>query len=423
MTRFLLKGLFRDRSRSLFPILIVATGVFITVTAYGWLKGATRSFADIGARYDAGHLKVMTRAYASEADQSPIELAILHCSDLTSDLQNRYPGINWTPRIKFGGLLDIADDKGETSQQAMVAGLALDLLDPDGFDVKLLQIEKALVRGNLPQTSNDILISDELAETMDIQPGMTVSFLGGTMHGGMTVVNFTVTGTVQFGIKALDRGAVLTDISGAQNALDMQDACSEILGFFPEKQYPESAAAALVQNFNTTVSESDEFAPVMVTLLQQNDLQSMMDYMDIMGVAMNFIFIFIMSLILWNAGLMAGLRRYGELGVRLAIGESKIRIYRSLLMEAGMIGLAGSILGTLLGVIMTLYLQETGIDISASMDRFSLFMPNVMRGRLTPMSFFVGFIPGCIAMVLGSAIAGLGVFRRETAVLFKELES
>ena len=41
-----------------------------------------------------------------------------------------------------------------------------------------------------------------------------------------------------------------------------------------------------------------------------------------------------MSIVLWNAGLIGSLRRYGEIGVRLAFGEDKGRLYRAMIVES-----------------------------------------------------------------------------------------
>ena len=49
-------------------------------------------------------------------------------------------------------------------------------------------------------------------------------------------------------------------------------------------------------------------------------------------------------------------------------------------------------------------------------------MPSVMRAYITSDLFYVGFIPGLFSMLLGTALAGRGIFKRETARLFKELE-
>jgi putative ABC transport system permease protein len=75
------------------------------------------------------------------------------------------------------------------------------------------------------------------------------------------------------------------------------------------------------------------------------------------------------------------------------------------------------------GVGFSYYLQVVGIDISGMMQNASIMLANVIRARVTPGSFFIGFIPGLLATVLGAAISGRGIYRRETSQLFKELET
>jgi len=129
-----------------------------------------------------------------------------------------------------------------------------------------------------------------------------------------------------------------------------------------------------------------------------------------------------MSIVLLNTGLMSGIRRYGEVGMRLALGEAKDRIYKSLLYESLVIGFTGSILGTLLGLAISLYLQEHGIDISGTLRNSSIMMPNLLRSKISFTSFYIGFIPGLLATIIGTTFSGIQIFKRQTASLFKELE-
>ena len=134
----------------------------------------------------------------------------------------------------------------------------------------------------------------------------------------------------------------------------------------------------------------------------------------------------IVMVVLWNMGLMNGLRRYGEIGLRLAMGESKGEVYRSIVYEAILIGLTGTIIGTGLGLSLTYYVQENGIDYSEVVEKMSasnMVMPNIFYAQITPDLYYIGFIPGLIATVLGTMLAGLAIYRREMAQLFKELES
>jgi hypothetical protein len=68
---------------------------------------------------------------------------------------------------------------------------------------------------------------------------------------------------------------------------------------------------------------------------------------EVWSVLISLIFILAMSLVLWNSGLLGGLRRYGEIGVRLAMGEEKRHVYGSMIIESVFIGLAGSVIGTI----------------------------------------------------------------------------
>ena len=134
-------------------------------------------------------------------------------------------------------------------------------------------------------------------------------------------------------------------------------------------------------------------------------------------------FIGVMAIVLWNTGLMSGIRRYGEIGVRLAIGESKGHVYWSLISEAVMVGIIGSIIGTIFGLLFSYILQEVGIDVSKMMQGASMMISNVIRARVTPPAAIIGFIPGLLGTVFGAMMAGIGIFKRQTSQLFKELET
>jgi len=50
-------------------------------------------------------------------------------------------------------------------------------------------------------------------------------------------------------------------------------------------------------------------------------------------------------------------------------------------------------------------------------------MPDLVRSRITPPDFYIGFIPGVISTVAGTMLSGIGIYKRKTAQLFKELEA
>jgi putative ABC transport system permease protein len=221
----------------------------------------------------------------------------------------------------------------------------------------------------------------------------------------------------------MDRGTMVADIADIQSALDMEDAAGEILVFFNDYVYREEEAEIIAETFNAKYSdENDEFSPVMNSLSSQGGMADIMGMVDTAMGVMLFSFIAVMSIVLWNAGLVGSLRRYGEIGVRLAMGESKGHLYRSMITESLMIGAVGSIIGTALGLAFSYYLQVKGINVGSMMQNASMMINDVIRAKVTPFSFVVGFIPGLIATFLGTAISGIGIYKRQTSQLIKELE-
>jgi len=227
MIRFLFKGLLRDRNRSLLPILVVTAGVTLTVFAYCYINGILGDMVEFSANYSSGHVKVMTRAYAENKHQVPNDLALLDVSELVTDLKNDYPNMEFVQRISFGGLLDSPDKYGETKKQGVVAGIAADLLSENTEEIKRLNLEGALRKGRFPEQSNEVLLSDEFAEKLEVGPGDQVTLISSTMYGGMSIQNFIVAGTIEFGVQFMDRSGMIADITGIQNAMDMYDACGE----------------------------------------------------------------------------------------------------------------------------------------------------------------------------------------------------
>jgi putative ABC transport system permease protein len=366
----------------------------------------------------------MTAAYARNIDQVPNDLAITGVDSLIMNLKKEFPGMKWQQRIHFGGLIDAPDSAGETRSQGPAAGFGIDLLSGDNSEIERFNLEKSLRRGNLPAHHGEILMSELFSQKLKVNPGDTVTLIGSTMNGSMAMYNFRIAGTIIFGTPAMDQGSVIVDLEDIRAALDMNDAAGEIIGYLPDNYYDDKIAEQVVTRFNLLFPASaDKYAPVMTTLRKQKNLGQMMDQINQVGGFVVFVFVLSMSLVFWNAGLLGGLRRYMEFGTRLAIGEDYSHIYRTMIYESILIGIVGSISGTVAGLLLSLYMQNHGLDIGSMMKNSSVLMPSVFHARITVFAFFIGFIPGLLSSMAGTALSGIGIYKRKTAQLFKELEA
>jgi putative ABC transport system permease protein len=423
MIKFILKGIIRDQSRSLLPIIIVSIGVFLTVFLTGYLKGIMNELTEQTAKFDTGHVKVVTKAYLNQIDQLPIDLSILQADEINNKLDSEFTQYQWVNRIKFGGIIDVPAKDGTSKGQGPAAGFAIDIFNKKQGETERFNLQNALVKGKIPGKANQVLIGDDFAKKLKLNIEDEITLMGTTMNGSLMLFPLKIAGTIKFGMKQLDQGAIIVDLSDARQILDMDNASGEILGFSKSGKYDNEEAEVISKKFNGDFENTkDEFSPVMIPLKQQNNLAELLDYSENVSGIFIFIFILAMSVVLWNTGLIGGLRRYKEIGIRLSMGESKPVIYKHMIIEATIIGLIGSLIGTLLGISLAYYLQKVGFDIGDMMKNSSLFFPTKIRAEVNFSMFFIGFIPGVVAMVLGTMLSGIGIFKRQTSQLFKELE-
>lgn len=421
MFKFILKGIFRDRHRYLFPLIIVAAGVLIIVFATAMMEGYTTSFIRHNSRFESGHMKVVTKAYAEMAEQKPYDLGLDGITERLWQWKQAFPQLDWAPRINFSALLDVPGPSGETREQGEVLGFAADLLSSPK-EVQRLRLRESLLQGRLPKNRGEAMLTDVAFQRLKLKLGDTVTLIGSTSLGAMSMANFTICGTFSFGVEALDRGAVMADLKDVQTMLDMEDGAGEVLAYFADDRYSAKAVKRLAREFNARFSGQGEYSPVMLGLEEQGNLGYWLGIMRSTSAIMSFVLGLVLGIVLWNSGLMNGIRRWGEFGVRLAIGEPKGHVYRALLTEALVIGIIGSLIGALLGVAISLYFSVHGMDMSAYNRNSSVLAENVIYTTVNLKNVLISIIPGVLSTLLGASLAGIAVYKRQTSQLFKELE-
>ena len=236
-----------------------------------------------------------------------------------------------------------------------------------------------------------------------------------------------VSGIFDLNIGPIDKDMMIVDIKGAEFALDMDNAASEILGYKKDLFFNDKQTVLLRDQYNMRFSDTDDiYRPFMLALRDSNQMSTIVDFSNVIMFIIMALFLVVVTLVLWNMGIMNGLRRYGEIGMRLAIGETKGHVYKSMILESLMIGFLGSFFGTMIGLLITSYLENVGLDYSKAIDSLNsanFAMAIVFYPQVTSELFYIGFFPGILATVFGTMLAGHAIYKREMAQLFKELEA
>ena len=432
MIFFLFRGIFRDKSRFLFPLSVVSIGVALVVALVGFMEGVFMGMIDMTAKLNAGHLRLVNKPFYDEEHLYPLDRALAAQKETKRWLKkNSTPDIKWTPRIRWGALIDVPDANGDTRSQTPVAGMALDLKSPNSSEIRRLQLSESLVKGQLPQDLNEMLMGNSLAKDLDVDLGQSVTIIGQSFDGGLVADNYLVVGLIKFGVTAMDKKMVLIDLADAQSTFYMDDMVTGWLGYLPSSlsfDHYVKAKKNINSNLNTWQKNppkdwAKDDQPIALSILDQQNMGSMVRTFTVIKSSVVGIFTFLMILVLWNAGVLSGIHRYGEMGLRLAFGESHWKLILTLGIEGLLIGILGSIVGCVLGGTFAWYLQEVGLNMGDAFAKSGLMINDVVRARLTLDGFIQGIVPGVFASVAGTLVASLTIFKRSEANLFRELEA
>ena len=430
MIAFLFRGILRDKSRFLFPFLIVTIGVALVISLVGFMEGTMMGMIDMTANLDTGHLRLVNKPFYDEEHLRPLDRSLSAQKETREWLEkNSSSEVQWYPRIRWGAILDVPDEKGDTVSQTPIVGMALELKNKGSMEFKRLKLEQSLLAGKIPELKNEMLMGNQLAETLGIELGRAVTLIGQSFDGGLVADNYRVVGLVKFGVTAMDKKMVLIDLADAQNSFYMEDMVTDWLGFLPVNfslnDYEEikTNMQQPLSQWASPESWAKDDQPVLLTIRDQQNIGSMTDKFNIIKGFVVGIFTFLMILVLWNAGILSGIHRYGEMGLRLAFGESHWKVVFNLAIEGLFIGILGTLAGCLFGGAFAWYLQEVGINMGDSFAQSGLMINDVVRARLTTGAFIQGIVPGLFASVAGNLVASLAIFKRSEANLFRELEA
>ncbi len=432
MIRWILKGIWRDKTRSLFPFLVISVGVTLLIYLLGFMEGTFAGMIDISAHLDTGHLRFVNKPFYDEEHLHPLDRALAGQKETLQWLQqNGDPRIEWSPRIRWGAIMDVPDEKGETKSQTPVIGMAIEMLDVNSAERERLNLEQSVIEGTVPSHPKEMLVGYKLAEALEINLGDQVTLMGQNFDGGLATDNYRVVGFVRFGLAAMDKKMALINLADAQQTFYMEDMVTDFLGFLPMnvgylkydrlKQNIMDHLPALQQTPPKDWAKDDE--PLILSVLDQRNLRELSIKFELVDDVVIGVFTFLMVLVLWNAGLLNGVHRYGEMGLLLALGETHKKLILLMALEALVIGILGSIAGCLVGGGLVYYLQEVGISTHGIFETSGLMMSDTIRARVSLNAFVFAVIPGITASVLGNLIANLAIFQRSEANLFREMEA
>ncbi|MDP4219179.1 MAG: ABC transporter permease [Bacteroidota bacterium] len=348
------RNVWRRRGRSIVIICSVAiglwAGLFVTSFYFGFAEERIRSAIEM----EISHVQLHHPEFKKERD---VRFTIPRTGELLKWLSTNPYVQHVSGRLTGRGM--IASASGNS-------GIQINGVTPRDEDT-LTKLASKLVEGKyFPGTrNNEILIGKKLSQKLKVKVGsklvLTMQDKAGSIaSGAFKVVGVFATKNTPYDEMnvfaarndlaiMLGDSLAITEIALLLNSQDSVDAFVRIA----KARYP----ALLVEGWRTVAPEMD----LVISVIDQ----MMYIFMGIVLLAMAFGIV--------NTMLMAVLERTREIGMLIALGMRRSRVFAMIVLETFFLMLAGTPIGMVLAWATILYFGNHGIDISAFQETLRSF--------------------------------------------------
>lgn len=361
LARFAARNVLRNTRRSLLTVLSIAGGLFVLVLLKGLQDGYVAQRLDAGLGLSVGHL-VVRPGEGSERTAVGIADGARVARVLVTDPEV----IAAAPRIRFEGF-------AKSSHGA--AGVAVVGVDPDA-ESATTRLPRAVVEGAFlpPRATGDpppMVVGQELARRLGVSLGDRIGLLVEGQDGALVAEAFRVVGIFRTGGAFFDAAVAYVPRSVARSMILPAGDATEVIARLRdalEASRVAARAAAMPALRGLRVQTWREAAP---------EVLEAMEVLRVMELVRSAVLFALVALGIFNTVTMSVYERRKEFGVLMAIGMRPRAVFALLVLEVGLLALAGVILGIGSGMAVTgQWLGRHGVDFSA----LGAHLPGALEG-------------------------------------------
>ncbi len=201
----------------------------------------------------------------------------------------------------------------------------------------------------------------------------------------------------------LDEIVFYLPLKQAQRMLYMEDQVTELLLVTPDRNLVDKVLPN-VKRLLANKEAADKYLA-----LNYKETSDLLPYMEIAKLVYNQIYIFLVllaSIVVINTMFMIVKERTREIGMMSALGLESKDILKLFIIEGGIMGIIGSLIGVLLGSIINGYLAITGIDLSSALSGFSseIIINSIIYPTSSTNNTIFAFVLGVVIVTLACII-------------------
>ncbi len=341
------RNIWRNKTRSLVILVAICLGLASGIFYMAFYFGMVDQRINTAIKTEASHIQIHHKEYLSNPDK---KFMIENAGSVSQEIKRVEGVIATSNRI----ILNTMIQSPETG-----AGVKISGIDPED-EKQVTNLYSKLIEGTYFEDGkrNPIIIGKKLAEKLRVKLRSKVVITLQDMQGNMTGAAFKVEGIYETSNTAFDEACVFVRRTDLAPIMLMDDhACQEIAVLLEKNDQLQVADETIKSKLpDLDVKTWREIMPE-VSLIESSFTLTMFIFIGIILLALLFGIV--------NTMLMAVLERAKELGMLMAIGMSKVKLFLMILSETVMLSLFGGLCGIVLGWVLTLWFGVQGIDLGA----------------------------------------------------------
>lgn len=349
------RNIWRHKLRSLVVIMSISTGLWAGVFMMAFSWGMYRQYMKEAIETQFSHIQIHEKAFDQNDRESRFALKdhkrILHFIDSLDALK---------------AVSDRTISAGMASSPAAASGVSIIGIMPESEN-SLTALASRVIEGQYPDSGskNQILIGKKLAEKLKVRLKNKVVLTFQDTAGEMVAAAFRICGIYRSGNSGLDGINVYVRQQDLGKLLNAGASVHEIALLLKLDAQTDAVGSMLKARFpGLSVKTWNDMAPELDLIVSS--------FNEYMYIFVGFILLALTFGIV-NTMLMAVLERIREIGMLMAIGMNKTRIFLMIIIETIYLCLLGGPFGLLIAYLSVRYTGKNGIDLSRFSEGLSNF--------------------------------------------------
>ncbi|HKJ82018.1 MAG TPA: FtsX-like permease family protein [Ignavibacteriaceae bacterium] len=373
------RNIWRNRRRSLIVLTSVVVGLVAIVISDGLSNGMIGQMLFNQINLNISHIQIHKKGFNNN---KTVKNFISDYKKVDEVLKDDPSIKSYSKRVFITGILSSANNS---------SGVNIYGIDPEQ-EAKVSIIKNSMIEGSyLTKNKRDIIIGEKLAEKLEVEIGDKVVAMANTLKGNIGSEVFRVVGIFKTASSKFDKTAIYIPAATEQNMLNIGDKYYEYAVITKDYDKVDETQKYLEAKLGDSF-EVLSYKDLLPMLIYQIELykETMWILNVIIGLALIFGII--------NSMLMSVFERIREFGVLMSIGMKNSRIYLMIVTEAFIIGIVGTIVGIIVGLLLEIPLAHTGIDLSffsSGLEAFGIgtvIYPVLSIGNIMMSSIFMPFV-------------------------------